>query len=340
MDARRFRAAFTLVELLVVIAIIGLLIALLLPAVQAARESGRRTQCLNNLKQLGLAMQMYEGANRAYPPSRCWNGVIGVDGGDFSAQARILPYVEQGNLYDFIDFKLPYDDNVFPDGTPLSVKRIPDLLCPDESNDTPLIEGGAAKHYPLNYAVNAGVWFVYDPSTNRGGPGVFFQNSRMTSGMIRDGLSSTLCMAEVKAFQGYYGGSNPNPPMPLDPSAVCGLGGAANFGPAFPDNTGHVEWVDGRNPQTCFTTTFTPNAKVLCDVGGTTYDLDWTTDLEGLPTPVAIFSAITSRSYHSGIVNVSMMDGSSRSIADTISLPVWQALSTRAGREIIPGEIP
>ncbi len=92
------RAAFTLVELLVVIAIIGILIALLLPAVQAARESARRGQCLNNLKQVSLALQNYEGSFGAYPPSMFWSGNTADSTNDISVFARLLPYLEQGAL--------------------------------------------------------------------------------------------------------------------------------------------------------------------------------------------------------------------------------------------------
>ncbi len=93
------RAGFTLVELLVVIAIIGILIALLLPAVQAACEAARRSQCTNNLKQIGLALHIFENTHKAFPSS-----FGGSQGTDWSAQARILPYLEQVAIHDAIDF--------------------------------------------------------------------------------------------------------------------------------------------------------------------------------------------------------------------------------------------
>src|SRR4051812_10571613 len=92
------RPAFTLVELLVVIAIIGVLVALLLPAVQAARESARRSSCTNNLRQLALAMHNYENSRKAFPPSICWNGST-AKGGNWSPYGRILPYLEENNIY-------------------------------------------------------------------------------------------------------------------------------------------------------------------------------------------------------------------------------------------------
>ena len=95
------RRAFTLIELLVVIAIIALLIALLLPAVQAAREAARRTQCKNNLKQIALAVHNYTDVFRYLPPSACINPMITVTGnnGSWGIHGRILPYLEQGNLF-------------------------------------------------------------------------------------------------------------------------------------------------------------------------------------------------------------------------------------------------
>ena len=100
------RPAFTLVELLVVIAIIGILIALLLPAVQAAREAARRLQCSNNLKQLALALHVYHASNCVLPPGGY------RDGNQLSWHARILPHVEQAALYDKIDWRDTYGNNL------------------------------------------------------------------------------------------------------------------------------------------------------------------------------------------------------------------------------------
>lgn len=100
------RAAFTLVELLIVIAIIGMLVALLLPAVQQAREAARRSSCQNNLKQLGLALHLYEEANKAFPPGCTL--AVGVPSKSWSVHARILPYVEETSLHSLINFKQDY----------------------------------------------------------------------------------------------------------------------------------------------------------------------------------------------------------------------------------------
>ena len=107
---RRCSRAFTLVELLVVIAIIGILVLLLLPAVNAARESARNTQCKNNIRQLALAVVNYEGAHRRFPVSQTASGQRNKDGscqgGFYSWHARILPFIEAQNVFEEIDFKI------------------------------------------------------------------------------------------------------------------------------------------------------------------------------------------------------------------------------------------
>lgn len=328
------RSGFTLVELLVVIAIIGVLISLLLPAVQMAREAARRTQCANNLRQASLAMHNFEGTNRHFPAS--WSltqptASGAIDG--WSAQARILPYLEQANLASVINYELSYNlaDNVMVGGKvqKLSGFRVPTYICPNEQRDEPRLSGTTPVHYPINYAVNLGVWYVYDPATRKPGHGAFTPVTGFSSGSFSDGMSNTLMFAEVKAFTPYFR----NVGLPGDvtapaPSEICALGGD------FKTDTGHTEWVDGRAHQIGFTSLFTPNTKVLCQRGGATYDVDWTNIQEGISPTVKTFAAITSRSYHPTGVNVALMDGSVRFVPNHIDIVVWRAFSTRALGEI------
>ncbi len=325
----RYRlSAFTLVELLVVIAIIGVLVALLLPAIQAAREAARRMSCSNNLHQIALAMHNFESASGKFPPQI----MLGKDQKLWSAQSRILPYLEQMNLFSSIDFKQPYG-NILLNGQKLSSLRVPTLLCPSEIRDEVRFEKGAPEHYPLNYGVNCGVWKVFDPNDQSGGSGAFFPGEGLAARNFGDGLSNTLMLAEVKGWNPYFrdGGSGNAVPV-NDPSEICSLGGS------FKEESGHTEWVDGRAHQTGFTATFTPNTRVLCDDGHDDHrhDVDWNNMRVGKSTTVVTYAAVTARSYHSGgTVNVSMMDGSVQVITGDIDLTVWRSMATRGGEEVL-----
>lgn len=335
---RRTANAFTLVELLVVIAIIGVLIALLLPAVQAARESARQMQCRNQLKQIALAMHNYQTTVGSYPPSFCVNPRNTADkGGMWSAQARLLPFLEQNAMFARIDFSFDYDAAVSA-GEPVRLIRPAPYLCPDEINDLQRVDTstGNAIHYPLNYAFNIGVWFVFDPSGMPNTDGAIFPNSKTRPADFRDGLSNTLMASEVKAYTPYVRnsgkGSSAIPSTPADVLALTS-GGQNKLGPDLQQNTGHTEWVDGRAHQGGFTAVFTPNTRVPLAVNGQTYDIDYNSQQEGKSATVRTYAAVTARSYHPNLVNAAMMDGSVRSYADSIELSVWRALATRSGGE-------
>ncbi|MFO0957840.1 MAG: DUF1559 domain-containing protein [Isosphaeraceae bacterium] len=158
------RRGFTLIELLVVIAIIGVLIALLLPAVQQAREAARRIQCTNNLKQLGLALHNYENANGSLPPSQVLVQVGTASptwATSWGVSARLAPYMEQGALYNSMNFNLKYSD---PVNTTVSYLQVGYLLCPSEPNRTITIiqDLASGKGFGLsNYGWCEGDWYVY-----------------------------------------------------------------------------------------------------------------------------------------------------------------------------------
>ncbi len=317
------RSGFTLIELLVVIAIIAVLIALLLPAVQQAREAARRSQCKNNLKQIGLALHNYHDSFNVLPPSICLT-LSGQAYGQWGAQVRILPYLEQANLYSQIDFSLPYAFR------PNVIKtRVPSLLCPSEVNDRGSIADGLDQ-YPLNYAANLGNWLVFNPATGTGGNGALAPNARIRFNGFTDGSSNTVAFSEIKAFQAIMKtGGSPTSSLP----AVTDVGGWT--GGLFEPMDGHIEWVEGRVHQTGFTTTFGPNTKVAHTNSGTVYDIDYTSEEEGESTTVPTYAAVTSRSFHVGIVHSLLMDGSVRSISSNIDLGVWRAIGTRNGGEIV-----
>ena len=234
-------SAFTLVELLVVIAIIGVLVALLLPAIQAARESARRTQCLNQIRQVGLASMNYADANGHFPPS--------VDTGPYSYLALTLPYFEGKNLHDLIDFSVRWDfaANETARSTPL-----PFLKCPSQKSVEPMIEftGKSGFNTGVESELRAHYWAVngakLDPSkvpedlqlvssgykpcpgeepfelgacggkySTRGGHalnGIMYPVSKIKHGQITDGTSNTLLIGEASwdfgdDIAGWYAGA-------------------------------------------------------------------------------------------------------------------------------------
>jgi prepilin-type N-terminal cleavage/methylation domain-containing protein/prepilin-type processing-associated H-X9-DG protein len=320
------RRGFTLIELLVVIGIIGLLIALLLPAIQAAREAARRIQCSNNLKQVGVALHNYQTTVGRFPPITLLP--IGQTFQPWSAHARLLPYLEEAGLAELIDYKKSPEFT----GNPIAAKtRVSTYMCPNEINDRQR-ETPSLTYYPLNYVFNQGTWFIYDPTTGEVGDGPFMPNKAFRAAEIKDGLSRTMAASEAKAYQPNIwdtmlpSGKNvspPNTPTELQPY----------FGGTF-DSNGHTEWVEGDVHETGFTTTFTPNMDVPYADHGITYSIDLTSVRDGESVTAPTYAAVTARSYHDGLVNTLFLDGSVRVVVDGIDPVVWRAIGTRAGGEL------
>jgi prepilin-type N-terminal cleavage/methylation domain-containing protein len=327
---------FTLVELLVVLAVIGILVAILLPAVQQAREAARRAQCRNSLKQIGIAMHLYHDVYRRLPMSyTAKSGVTTTVGGQWSVLARILPFLEQGNLQSMVDWNLPYSAQVN-----VATTRIPIYLCPSEVNDVVRVNPatGIPRDYPANYVVNFGTWKIYDPADGSGGDGAFHPNSSFSSAVFLDGMSNTLCASEAKAYTPYVRNTaDPGAVPPAAPSfAQAFTGDGCCIGPSVQQRTGHTEWADGLCQQSGFTTTFPPNTKIPYVLSGTTYDIDFVSWREGTTTSRITYAALPARSYHFGIVNALTMDGATKPISNTIDANVWRYLGSRSGGEVVP----
>ena len=320
----RNRQAFTLVELLVVIAIIGVMVGLLLPAVQAAREAARRMSCSNNLKQIGLAIQGFHDVYQGVPPQATY--VAGSTFSGYSVHARILPFVEQGNLFAKVDFNLGYAAQ--PD---ICKQKIPLYRCPSDGRDETRVDAGI-EFYPTNYGFNIGTWLGLDQQTSQGGDGAFGYNMRHNFAAITDGLSNTLAAADVKSFTpALLDGGQPSAlstPPPQMPEQVVAYGGT------FDKDYCHTQWVTGRTLQSGLTTTFPPNTKLLYTVSGVTYDVDFTSARISPSAPRHSYRVVTARSFHNNGVNALLLDGSVRFVGSTITRDLWRAFGTRAGGEV------
>jgi prepilin-type N-terminal cleavage/methylation domain-containing protein/prepilin-type processing-associated H-X9-DG protein len=310
------KPGFTLIELLVVIAIIAILIGLLLPAVQKVREAAARMKCSNNLKQIGLAVHSYHDANGQFPPG--WDFAT-----SWGPQARILPYIEQDNVYRLIDFTKPIGD---PANVPSQQITIPTFLCPsDRQNPTPSL--GA----PTNYYGNAGNWVVFviahGLNADAAAPdGIFYTQSRgLTFASVTDGTSATAFFSEKALGDGNLGlispvddvfnGPNAAPGRPANADeayAWCQSVDVTNPANQFPIFMG-APWGHGQHSYQHATP---PNTR----------SCGW------LPSLRATMSA-TSR--HTNGVNVVFGDGAVHFITNAIDLPTWRALGSRDGGEVV-----
>ncbi len=333
----RARRAFTLIELLVVIAIIGVLIGLLLPAVQAAREAARRAQCVNNLKQIGLSMHNYHDTTSSLPWGFGWFGT-GSWGLQSSAQVYLLPYMEQGTLYNNINFiQNANGDNFQPGGfTNSTVTRsvINAFLCPSDLNRLTFADA------PCNYVSDAGATnnAMYYEASNAPdaftGWSTFLGRYQKATGFrdITDGLSQSIGFSEVVKGIGQamaYDNLTPSSAVYLvsttqtiNPSGDYALCKGVTPSPTAPLGTRHQPlgsfWFSGWNLNARIAFVMPPNS-VNCDIEGSNGG--------GATTGPS--------SRHPGGVNVLFCDGSVRYIKNSIGLPTYWALSTIHNGEVV-----
>ncbi|MFO0900779.1 MAG: DUF1559 domain-containing protein [Pirellulales bacterium] len=315
------RRGFTLVELLVVIAIIGILIALLLPAVQAAREAANRIACTNNLKQLGLAMHNHHTTHKKLPPGNATaKGIEPFKG--MSVHVRLLPFMEQQNVYQMIDVTKAYDD---PKNQLALMTQVASFRCPSEEDVLPKEAGGRNSYY-CNQGTNV-IFGLPAPGTpNETMPppnGVFFQNSETTFASIKDGTSNTAAFSEKRLGDGSNGvstvesdtfqpGTYPNnADEALSQCAACDV---LDLGKQRISNVG-VPWIWAYHSTTMYWHAIPPNGRSCMFPPGRV--------------------TTTAGSSHGGGVNLLLCDGSVRFVSDAINLQAWRAYGTRAGKEVI-----
>ena len=343
------RRGFTLIELLVVIAIIAVLIALLLPAVQAAREAARRAQCVNNLKQLGLAMHNYHQGLGSFPMGVSYT--LGTASGhnywgQWSAQALMLPYLEQNAIYNSCNFSMPLDDgNNGGTQANSTVNRtvINAFLCPSDGN------AGRTTGNINNYYLSEGTTAL-TPVTSNNLPvpyqttGLFTFQIAYSIANVTDGTSNT-----VAASEGVVGNPNNtrgpgatfmNVNEPTTPDAFQTLtAGQQAPGTVIPttlaqcmaattlQNTRGNQWANGDTNYTMFNTIVPPNSTQYnfgaCKSGGGGVD-----DAE----------YVNANSNHSGGCNVLFADGSVKFIKSSINWQTWWSLGTKANGEVISAD--
>jgi prepilin-type N-terminal cleavage/methylation domain-containing protein len=344
--SHRHGRGFTLIELLVVIAIIAVLIALLLPAVQAAREAARRGQCLNNIKQLGLAFQNYESSNNVLPPafvgSGTGNTVVWTNG--WSALARILPYTEQNALFNSANFFIWKED---PTNTTTVAVNVAIFDCPSDPKTAPFLHdyGYAGCN---SYGACQGSWFVWGGFSGPYNNAAFSTNQARRFAEFTDGLSNTMIVAEVKASQAAANCrqtalsliNNPNniPSPYVNPFTI-----APEYNSCNPTLVGavqfeeHTEWSDGNVHASGYSTAWPPNKAIL---GSAAWNLGLDLDLNGINQELGgpTFAAITSRSYHPGGVDVGFGDGSARFVKSSVDGMIWRALGTINGGEVVSSD--
>jgi len=331
------RRGFTLIELLVVISIVGVLVALLLPAVQQAREGARRAQCKNNLKQLGLAIFVYESTMTVLPPTavviRRPDNTLATN--YLGPHGRILPYIEQSTVYNKMNTSTVYGDLTNLDAVG---RVIPLFLCPSEPRNEAFVHATFGTIGGVNYGFSMGDWYVWaGPSGGAPTRSAFGVNLGRRWAHFRDGTSQTLLMSEVKNYQPYvrdcgslsqiYDSSN-IPPPEADPLTVAPeyLGSGCSF---F-DNA-HSQWAELTVHHNGFTTAWPPNKRTPGGPGNAWPDVDLNSQRERIGGPT--FAAVTSRSYHTGGVQSLLGDGTVRFISQSINGNIWRALGTVAGSE-------
>ena len=352
----RLRRGFTLIELLVVIAIIAVLIALLLPAVQAAREAARRAQCVNNMKQLGLALHNYHSTNDCFPPGSIGNAnFVGTTGWqNMSSLALMLPFLEQNAIYSSINFRMPSTNNANPpfndnygNGTSRA-QQINAFLCPSDGNAKSAADGWTGR---LNsYLASMGPTELSGYNTSA--TGLFCQNTCYGLRDITDGSSNTIAFGEKLVgtpgqFSGQgvgYRGNGVNGSSPLgntydatqNPTQITtDLNACQSTWNGLTINASNLidqegqYWMIGDTTFTLFNTIVPPNSTTYkfgsCRNGCNTCNPDGS-------------QFVNLSSNHSGGVNILMGDGSVRFLKSTVATQIYWYIGTKSNQDVVSAD--
>ncbi|SIO65063.1 prepilin-type N-terminal cleavage/methylation domain-containing protein [Singulisphaera sp. GP187] len=332
---RHLELGFSLIEVLVVVSVLGLLLALSIPAVQASREAARRLTCINNLHEIGIALNAHHGVHGRFPSGMRPDGTSRTGdlyaAGPSSTHAQLLAFIDSGVLFNAINFagtsfRGP-SLSLRPSNETVRKTTVTSFLCPSDGS---LSLGGN------NYRACVGsLPYMHDGTPWPGGGGAFPGLKAVSAGDFSDGLSITAGFSERLGGSGLkHAFSQPrdlwfsglealgNPESASEVASACA--GLSTTPPTFYELMGHA-WLPAGYENTLYNHVLTPNSRV-CDCSTGIYE-----NSVGQTTG----GAISARSRHPGVVGVLFMDGSTRFIRESIAAQVWSALGTRSGGETI-----
>ncbi len=337
-------SGFTLIELLVSVFILSLLVALLLPAVQSARESARRAGCLNNLKQIGLALHHYESFHLMFPSTYsdsgvAFNGVYqsGYAAHAYSPHARILAELGLVPLFNAENLTLEeFDASSLIANMTAATTHVSAFLCP--SDDAQRVPGYGRNSYRYNLGPTP--WISPDPKVPDDSSGAFTMHAFYRIAQFSDGLTNVIGVSERLQGDWMQGTFNRGGDYRL---ASFGLGTiGVGRDPAIIERCIAQSAslpVESRGGESWFYSGLHFTNYNHCEPPNPPFDdCSFDNATEGLHARTIHSGSFAATSRHPGGVNAMLMDGSIRFVKNSIALPVWQALSTRASGEVISGD--